>query len=1384
LLSVTLTLPGFTFQPAAAADLAAGFGPVTFDDNALPNGWTVLPANGPGWVFNDPGQRGNLTGVANGGGFAIADSDNAGRAAMDTQLRSPAVDLSGASSARLTFNTIFQAYEQSTADVDFSVDGGNTWTNLWRTTTGTRGKITLNLPAAALSQANVILRFRYYNAFYSWYWQLDNIQLTVQTAATPPAAPSGVQANVAGSQVTVNWTDNSNDETGFKVQRSEDGNTWTTVATVAPNSTSARDTSVGCGKTYSYQVLASSAAGDSAASNVVQAETGACAGAPSLNQSFDGTALPTGWTITPNSGNTAWLFNDPKTRGNQTGGAGGFAIADSDNAGSVAMNAVLQSPQLDFSNNQAVELTFKTFFKLYKQATADVDISSDGGQTWTNVWRKTADFKGEVKLDVSAQAGGKSNVLLRFRYYNANFDWYWQIDDVQMQGITAPAAPGNLTANRGNASQVNLSWNGNNAPRFEVQRSTDNGANWTRIADVTNGATTYVDNAVESNTDYSYRVRAANAAGQSGFSNTVSIKTGDRSIRTFDIIISLYRPTIDDTTRANYERILRYFADSVYEMSNGVHKLRNIKIYLGGANKDKADVIWVPTCHPAAHPNGYGKDDWNISMCDVFGSQTYLESDGWAQVGGFGSLGHEWGHYFFGLYDEYRDGNTCTATTRPTAPCSTDTPVPNSLMHNGDPAGNVPERPDLNGDLSWANFSTALNNTRNTAQHRAYGASGWETIVRPPSQDPRAGRLSSLSSRLYWPELANVAPAAGQAPRIDLVDQNARNTARSELKMTWFTSTGQVIATTPPNAALAQNSNGVVRQIVIDRSARISDAELLDDVKAAVQQLVDDTAIGDTVGVIAFDGTASVIQAPTVINSAADRTTIKNAIAGIAAGNADADVDAALQAALGGLVSDALNNNVYLITGGAETSGNNPFNQVGPYQDAGVPIYVFAYPNEDSDKAVLQALAAETGGLYQTVSNDGYNNLGNALENAIQDTSPIVDVDIKEDVAFIADGAPESIEFVVDSTLGFVTVEAYFEGLPEDAILELVDPDGTATELTCEADGDGSGRDAETFCYADIEDPATGDWTLDVTPSGFDIDLYYWIGGTGKDGEFTYAADVSSVGGQVVQYPEPIVIRASIEREIILKGVNVSAQLIAPDGEVSDLELRDDGVAPDFEADDGKYAGIFDYTMDGEYFVLVNFDNNDGNAMTTIESYQLQRGVNVPEPESITEDFERSAFTQITVRGWQEDDHFEDIDSATTLPIDNTPVAGKIDFADDGDTFVLTAPSGGGNITVRVSDLGLDMDPLLYIYTLDGSIDQEAFLETEPTSDDYLTVPLSLQEGQTVYITVVHYDEAAETGFYSISAGPALPLEASRNSPAKPANESLVYLPLVSSPAQ
>ena len=83
---------------------------------------------------------------------------------------------------------------------------------------------------------------------------------------------------------------------------------------------------------------------------------------------------------------------------------------------------------------------------------------------------------------------------------------------------TAPAAPTNLTATVPAALQIKLTWtdNANNEEWFKIERSTD-GVNYTQIDVASANATSYVDTTVVPGTTYYYRVRAANAAGDSAY---------------------------------------------------------------------------------------------------------------------------------------------------------------------------------------------------------------------------------------------------------------------------------------------------------------------------------------------------------------------------------------------------------------------------------------------------------------------------------------------------------------------------------------------------------------------------------------------------------------------------------------------------------------------------------------------------------------------------------------------------------------------------------------------------------------------------------------------------------------------------------------------------
>ncbi len=154
-------------------------------------------------------------------------------------------------------------------------------------------------------------------------------------------------------------------------------------------------------------------------------------------ESFDAAALPNGWTVIDNAGTgVQWQFDDPKGRGNLTGGSGAFAIIDSDYGGDYDVDTELRSPTFDFSSVSTVVVEFKTDFRWWQfsdSEQADVDVSTDGGSTWTHAWQHSgSDLRGPrtVRVDISPWAANQAAVQVRFHYYNAHYEWWWQVDDV------------------------------------------------------------------------------------------------------------------------------------------------------------------------------------------------------------------------------------------------------------------------------------------------------------------------------------------------------------------------------------------------------------------------------------------------------------------------------------------------------------------------------------------------------------------------------------------------------------------------------------------------------------------------------------------------------------------------------------------------------------------------------------------------------------------------------------------------------------------------------------------------------------------------------------------------------------------------------------------
>jgi hypothetical protein len=96
----------------------------------------------------------------------------------------------------------------------------------------------------------------------------------VKGPTSPPDDPSNLSATAtSSSQINLAWTDNANNEDGFKIERSLDGVNFTQVATVGANVTTYSATGLQAGTTYYFRVRSFNTGGDSGYSNTASATT-------------------------------------------------------------------------------------------------------------------------------------------------------------------------------------------------------------------------------------------------------------------------------------------------------------------------------------------------------------------------------------------------------------------------------------------------------------------------------------------------------------------------------------------------------------------------------------------------------------------------------------------------------------------------------------------------------------------------------------------------------------------------------------------------------------------------------------------------------------------------------------------------------------------------------------------------------------------------------------------------------------------------------------------------------------------------------------------------------------------------------------------------------
>ena len=248
-------------------------------------------------------------------------------------------------------------------------------------------------------------------------------------------------------------------------------------------------TGLSCGNNVQFNVAITSAQGswnDSFTHVCGQVISG---GTTPLNENFGG-GIPGTWSIVDGGtgGGLAatWTTANPGGRTFTSPLLSPVAIVDSDNAGTAStQDEQMITSVLNLSTATAVTLQFDQYFRWYslgQNEVCDVDVRSAAtGGAWVNVLRQSGaaspnpDHK---TINITTQAAGAPDAQIRFHYYTAQFEWWWQVDNVKVDAtgpagcnmVQCPAAPGvakpvadgsygtSMKASNAGGTSISLTW--------------------------------------------------------------------------------------------------------------------------------------------------------------------------------------------------------------------------------------------------------------------------------------------------------------------------------------------------------------------------------------------------------------------------------------------------------------------------------------------------------------------------------------------------------------------------------------------------------------------------------------------------------------------------------------------------------------------------------------------------------------------------------------------------------------------------------------------------------------------------------------------------------------------------------------------------------------
>jgi titin len=474
---------------ATSAPMAADQIDVGWTDNAGDEtGFSLERRLGQTGTFNEVGQTGaNTTNVANtgldasteychrvrafndGGFSSYSNTTCATTSATPPPLSAPSATTATASSVQWV--TVVWT-DNSTDELGFRVERRLGQTGTFTQIAQMPSNATGMLDQAIAPETEYCYRVYAYNAQGVSDYSNISCVTTLAGGPTAPAAPSDLATSAVDEEtISLDWTDNAGNESGFKVERRDPGGVYVEIAQLGRNSQSFTSGSLQASTEYCYRVRGYIAGGShSAYSN----ESCATTVGPTIP-----VAAPTGLTASAN-------------------GEQQVDLAWTDNAGD----------EDGFEIERRLGQTGS--FGLVATIGPDVTAHSDPGLTaGTEYCYRVRAFRGADRSSYSTTECATTDA------------------PPPPPPPSPPAAPSAVGASAAAPDRIDVNWtdNADNETGFSVERRLGQTGSFSEVAQPGANGTSYANTGLDASTEYCYQVRAFNDGGFSSYSNVACATT-------------------------------------------------------------------------------------------------------------------------------------------------------------------------------------------------------------------------------------------------------------------------------------------------------------------------------------------------------------------------------------------------------------------------------------------------------------------------------------------------------------------------------------------------------------------------------------------------------------------------------------------------------------------------------------------------------------------------------------------------------------------------------------------------------------------------------------------------------------------------------------------